>query len=213
MNKTFPLTVAALSYDASQFCSTQSAASLLGVSHRTVQLWVENGSLIAWKTAGGHRRITMDSIKKIVSARQGAIASPQLSRDIPLAKKVLLVDQDRMLLCLYELEMSRWGLPLVIMKAFDGYEALIQVGEQHPDLLIVDLSMPGMDGGRMVRALRQNASYANTSIIVISGLETKTVKAMGLPSDIAIFTKPMPFDQLKAAVESALGAPIADERD
>lgn len=191
-------------YDAAQFCSTKEAARLLGVSHRTVQLWVENGSLQAWKTAGGHRRITMESINKRVGARQDAISPPAAAvSSEPQLKKVLMVDDDRTLLRLYELEMDGWDMPLSVMKAYDGFEALIQIGEQRPDLLISDLSMPGMDGFRMIRTLRDNPSYAGMAIIVISGLEKATMQAMGLPGDIPVFPKPVPFAQLRAAVEQA----------
>ena len=192
-------------YDAAQFCSTKEAARLLGVSHRTVQLWVENGSLQAWKTAGGHRRITMESINKRVGARQDAIGMPAAAVDTgPQLKKVLMVDDDRTLLRLYELEMEGWDMPLTVMKAYDGFEALIQIGAQRPDLLISDLSMPGMDGFRMIRTLRENASYAGMAVIVISGLEKATMQAMGLPSDIPVFPKPVPFAQLREAVAQAL---------
>ena len=192
-------------YDAAQFCSTKEAARLLGVSHRTVQLWVENGSLQAWKTAGGHRRITMESINKRVGARQDAInVTPAQGPAEPLQKKVLMVDDDRTLLRLYELEMDGWDMPLTVMKAYDGFEALIQIGAERPDLLISDLSMPGMDGFRMIRTLRENANYAGMAIIVISGLEKSTMQAMGLPDDIPVFPKPVPFAQLRTAVEQAL---------
>ena len=192
-------------YDAAQFCSTKEAARLLGVSHRTVQLWVENGSLQAWKTAGGHRRITMESINKRVGARQDAISlAPAQGPAASLQKKVLMVDDDRTLLRLYELEMDGWDLPLTVMRAYDGFEALIQIGAQRPDLLISDLSMPGMDGFRMIRTLRENPSHAGMAIIVISGLEKASMQAMGLPGDIPVFPKPVPFAQLRAAVEQAL---------
>jgi excisionase family DNA binding protein len=194
-------------YDAAQFCSTKEAARLLGVSHRTVQLWVENGSLQAWKTAGGHRRITMESINRRVGARHDAINLPQAATPAaPQLKKVLMVDDDRTLLRLYELEMDGWDLELNVMKAHDGFEALIQIGAQRPDLLISDLSMPGMDGFRMIRTLRENPDYAGMAIIVISGLEKATMQAMGLPGDIPVFPKPVPFGQLRAAVERALAS-------
>jgi excisionase family DNA binding protein len=192
-------------YDAAQFCSTKEAARLLGVSHRTVQLWVENGSLQAWKTAGGHRRITMESINKRVGARQEAISmAPAQGAPASLQKKVLMVDDDRTLLRLYELEMDGWDMPLTVMKAYDGFEALIQIGAERPDLLISDLSMPGMDGFRMIRTLRENPAYAGMAIIVISGLEKASMQAMGLPGDIPVFPKPVPFAQLRAAVEQAM---------
>lgn len=201
--------VPAAGYDAAQFCSTKEAARLLGVSHRTVQLWVENGSLQAWKTAGGHRRITMESINRRVDARLDAISPPQAAlAHAPRLKKVLMVDDDRTLLRLYELEMAGWDMPLTVMKAYDGFEALIRIGEVRPDLLISDLSMPGMDGFRMIRTLRDNPAYAGMAIVVVSGLEAATMQAMGLPGDIPVFPKPVPFAQLRAAVEQVLaGAP------
>lgn len=206
-------TIASSTYDGSHYCSTRDAANLLGVSHRTVQLWVENGVLRAWKTAGGHRRIAMASIDKLVSARQGALYVPQTSPEISQFKKVLLLDQDHELLALYENEMRHWDMSLIITKVFNGFDALIQIGEDCPDLLIVDVNMPGMDGGRVIRALRQNINCKNIAIIVISILEANEVKALGLPSNVVAFTKPMPFDRLKAAVECALEASCALQLD
>ena len=56
------------------FCTTREAADLLGVSIRTAQLWSENGLLAAWKTAGGHRRITRDSIEHLLGRPDNAVA-------------------------------------------------------------------------------------------------------------------------------------------
>jgi len=47
------------------YCTTAEAARSLGVSIRTIQLWVDGGVLAAWKTVGGHRRITLDSLSRL----------------------------------------------------------------------------------------------------------------------------------------------------
>jgi len=52
------------------YYTTIETAKLLGVSVRTVQLWVENGSLEAWKTAGGHRRIVASSVDDYMLRQQ-----------------------------------------------------------------------------------------------------------------------------------------------
>lgn len=192
-----------------EFCSTKQAASIIGVSHRTIQLWVESGILQAWKTAGGHRRITMQSVGKLVDQRRDALAPmvPVQPAGKPAAdarKKVLVVDDDAMLLRLYELEMLGWDLPFDLIKASNGFEALIKIGEAKPDLLVSDLSMPGMDGFRMIRTLRMNPAYADMAIIVVSGLDKGTVSSMGLPADVPLFAKPVPFRQLREAVERVL---------
>lgn len=190
---------------AKEFCTTAEAASLLGVAHRTIQLWVEAGTLQAWKTAGGHRRIAMSSVARLLEERRSALtpaADDASTRSRKL--KILVVDDDPSLLRLYELEMLGWPLPLEILKAHNGFEALLKIGEHAPDLLISDLNMPGMDGFRMVNTLRKDPDRQDLRIIVVSGLDTATIATLGLPADIPVFTKPVQFSHLQAAVEQAL---------
>ena len=196
-------------YNAADFCSTKEAAAVLGVSHRTVQLWVESGTLQAWRTAGGHRRITLESVNRLVEGRRIAIAAHAPPPAAPAAsasstRRVLVVDDDPLMLRLYELEMAGWGMDLNVVKANNGFEALIRIGEERPDLLVSDLNMPGMDGFRMIRTLREDSGSAGMSMIVVSGLDRATIKAMGLPADIPVFPKPVPFGELRAAVEHGL---------
>ncbi|WP_137175397.1 response regulator [Massilia sp. HP4] len=194
-------------YNAADYCSTKEAAAVLGVSHRTVQLWVENGTLQAWRTAGGHRRITVESVNRLVDGRRLAIAGHPAAAPAapaPSGRRVLVVDDDPLMLRLYELEMENWGLDLDLVKANNGFEALIRIGEQRPDLLVSDLSMPGMDGFRMIRTLREDSGTAGMQMIVVSGLDRATIKAMGLPSDIPVFPKPVPFGELREAVANGL---------
>lgn len=211
------------------FCTTRQAAVRIGVSHRTVQMWVENGTLQAWKTAGGHRRICVASVEHLVQRRRSALAvgaaalaSPAARPVIPAPtpartaaraprapacappRSVLLVDDDAILLRLYELEISTWDMGIAVRKASNGIEALVRVGEARPDVLLSDLHMPGLDGFGMIRALRDNPRTASLPLVVISGLDKPTVLSMGLPEDVPFFTKPAPLAALRAAVTSAL---------
>jgi len=192
--------------DAEAFYSTAEAAKILGVSHRTVQLWVESGTLQAWKTAGGHRRIAASSVEKLLEGRRAALASPggASAAASPRQYKVVIVDDDPTLLRLYELEIGGWDLPLQLIKAGNGFEALLKIGEHNPDLLISDLSMPGMDGFRMVNSLRNNPQQRDLHIIIVSGLDRSTISSLGLPADIPVYAKPVPFAQLRSAVEQSL---------
>ena len=197
-------------YNAADYCSTKEAAAVLGVSHRTVQLWVENGTLQAWRTAGGHRRITLESVNRLVDGRRAAIGGGAAQSSAPAAAatsgkpRVLVVDDDPLMLRLYELEMAGWGLDMDLIKAHNGFEALIRIGERRPDLLVSDLNMPGMDGFRMIRTLREDRGTVGMNVIVVSGLDRATIKAMGLPSDIPVFPKPVPFNELRSAVQDGL---------
>jgi len=196
-------------YNAADYCSTKEAAAVLGVSHRTVQLWVESGTLQAWRTAGGHRRITYASVNRLIDGRRIAIAGGPVAATAPAVSgsgkpRVLVVDDDPLILRLYELQMAGWGLDMELIKAQNGFEALIRIGERRPDLLVSDLNMPGMDGFRMIRTLREDVGTAGMNMIVVSGLDRGTIKAMGLPSDIPVFPKPVPFGELRSAVENGL---------
>ena len=134
-------------------------------------------------------------------------AAPPGAPAVPASngRRVLIVDDDPLMLRLYELHMSGWGLELDLIKAHNGFEALIRIGESKPDLLVSDLNMPGMDGFRMIRTLREDTGTAGMNVIVVSGLDRGTIKAMGLPSDIPVFPKPVPFGELKDAVVAGIG--------
>jgi len=188
--------------DATQYYSTKEAAAILGVAHRTVQLWVESGVLQAWKTAGGHRRIVKQSVERLVLERRQARTDSAAAQRY----RVLVVDDEPAMLRLYEMELEGWGLPIDLVKAHDGFEALLEIGRERPRVLITDLHMPGMDGFRMIEKLRSNADYANISVIVVSGIERSTIASMPLPPDILVLPKPVPFEHLRTAVEAALQA-------
>jgi CheY-like chemotaxis protein len=167
-----------------------------------VQLWVESGLLTAWKTAGGHRRIALASIERHVERRRQAM----LDRAAPARHKVLLVEDDAATLALYEAAMTGWDLPLDVVRAGNGFEALLRIGETRPHLLVADLSMPGVDGLRMIRTLRASDDYRDMGVIVISGLDPATIRAMGLPDDIPVLAKPVDPGALRAAIETVLHA-------
>jgi len=197
---TLPLSPAAPApaFDAADYCSTRQAAALLGVSHRTIQLWVESGTLQAWKTAGGHRRIALVSIERHLERRRQAVRGPAVRR------RLLLVDDDPAMLALYAAAIAGWNLPLDVVCAGNGVEALIRIGETRPDLFVADLNMPGVDAVRMIRFLRASEAYAGLELIVVSGIEPATIRAMGVPDAVQVVPKPVAFDALRAAVDSAL---------
>lgn len=184
------------------FCTTRQAAELLGVSIGTVQLWVESGQLDAWKTAGGHRRVLRDSIDQLLRTKSGSAPStnpPAFVAPEPRPLNVMVVEDDVHLLRLYEFKMARWSMAPRIVTVASAIRALLLIGRTSPDLLITDLSMPGMDGFNMLRVLRSAPETATTNIVVVSGLDPADIAAQGgLPSGIELLGKPVPFDRLHA---------------
>lgn len=179
---------------------------MLGVSAGTVQLWVDNGLLQAWKTAGGHRRVVLDSVRQLL--QKTPLAAPaghdpaQFVAAAP-ALKIVVVDDDPHMLGLYQRHMATWPMAPQVSFIDDAVTALLAMGRSRPDLLVTDLHMPGMDGFNMLRVLRQAPEMADTTIVVASGLEAAEISQRGgIPPGVELLAKPVPFDRL---LEIAMG--------
>jgi len=189
--------------DRDSFITTKEAALLLGVSLRTVQLWVESGVIKAWKTAGGHRRIPQSAIAKLLEQQRSDLKE----ESHPKTLKVLVVEDEPGLLEFYHLRIASWGLNCQVFTAKDGYEGLLQVGEHKPDLIISDLLMPDMDGFRMIHSIKNHKESKDTQLIVITALNSEEIENHGgLPGDILVLNKPIPFELIKALVMAKITA-------
>lgn len=177
------------------FCTTREAAEILGVSLRTVQLWAEAGLLEAWKTSGGHRRIMRNSVEHLLDRRPLGV-EPMPGADPSL--RILVVEDDPVVLRVYERRIARWPMNPRVVTAGNGYEALVRIGLGKPDLLITDLHMPEMDGFQMLRQLRKMSELADVTIVVVTGLDPADIEARGgIPEGIPVLPKPIPFDRLR----------------
>ncbi|MCZ7564893.1 MAG: response regulator [Burkholderiales bacterium] len=181
------------------YCTTREAAERIGVSVRTVQHWAERGVLEVWKTAGGHRRIGLRSLERFLAGeaagRSGAAATAAFTF------KVVVADADPARLRLYQLRLREWDPQLEIHAARDGAEALLAVGREQPNLLIVDLALPGMDGPGMVRTLATHPYSAGLQIIAV-GSPALAARG-GVPASVKILAKPVPFQLLEREVRAA----------
>jgi excisionase family DNA binding protein len=179
------------------FCTTREAAVILGVSLRTVQLWAEAGLLDAWKTSGGHRRISRDSVERLLARRPSSPEIETAGVD-ESSLRILVVEDDPAVLRVCERQMARWPMKPLVVTAQNGFEALVRVGLIKPDLLVTDLHMPEMDGFQMLQQLLGMSELAELTIVVVTGLDDAEVKARGgVPEGIPVLPKPIPFDRLR----------------
>jgi excisionase family DNA binding protein len=193
--------------------STREAAERLGVALRTVQLWVESGVLPAWKTAGGHRRISRVAVEKLIGERRAALAGdlgvvPAATASGDVRLRLMVVEDEPELLRLFTMVISGWELPLDVTAASNGFEALLRMGQDCPDLLVTDLNMPGMDGFKMIASLRNvGRAFDDLEIVVVTALTPEEiVHRGGLPAGVRVFHKPVPFDELEALVRDRVAA-------
>ena len=186
------------------FCTTREAATQLGVSVGTVQLWVENGLVQAWKTAGGHRRVLRDSVESLLHKKPAAPAmEPPPAVTTERSLRIMVVEDDPSLLSLYKTQIARWPLATDLILIDNAINALLHLGRGGPDLLISDLHMPGMDGFGMLEVLHKAPEMADTTVVVVTGLDTDDVNAHGgVPPGVEVLAKPIPFGRLLGIAQS-----------
>lgn len=182
------------------YCTTREAADLLGVSLRTAQLWCESGLLEAWKTEGGHRRISRASVENLLRGKRPQESSREATLSLALRRiKVLVVEDDCILLKLYRTALSNWKLPADVITADNAVEGVLRIGRDSPDLLITDLAMRGMDGFMLVRNLFATSMREGLEIVVVTGLDGSQIESRGgLPQGIPVLPKPVPFAELES---------------
>lgn len=189
------------------YLTTYEAAGVLGVTLRTVQLWANRGVLESWKTQGGHRRITRESVERLLASRgrDAPVAGDSVAAAVaPIsppaeALRILVVEDDPDLQRLYRIRIARWPMVPEVSIAGNGYEGLVLIGSFRPNLLVADLHMPEMDGFQMLRTLRAMPQLDAMEIVVVTGLDRdEVVRRGGLPGGTVVLSKPVPFQELES---------------
>ncbi|MBS3997551.1 MAG: response regulator [Hydrogenophaga sp.] len=171
------------------YCGTFYAARLLGLSVGTVQSLVERNELSAWKTQGGHRRISMQSV--LAYQKRHAIRPPADAAATGRLK-LLVVDDDAAMLAVVQAYLAKWRLPVDCTVMTSAMEALIDMSSLKPDVLVSDLVMPGVDGFELLRTLRANALFADTVFVALTALEgAEVARRGGLPPKTVLAHKPI----------------------
>ncbi len=176
-----------------EYCGTFYAAKVLGMSVGTVQALVQRGELKAWRTQGGHRRISLESIRDYQRA-QGVPELPQRSAHL----RVLVVEDDPASLEMFRNAIASWSLPVDCTSMTSAMEALIDIGNIKPDVLVTDLLMPGVDGFELLRALHANPSFSSMVLVAMTGLAEDEIRAKGgLPGSTVTMPKPIDLEWLR----------------
>ncbi len=165
-----------------EVCTTLEVARLLGLAVRSVQLMVDRGELQAWKTPGGHRRISRASVQRWQQKRQASDAPPALPGapawqrrrgDARPAERpcVLLIEDSRHFQTLVRLLLQQHFPQVDLRLADDGIAGLALAGQLQPDVLLVDILLPGIDGATLITGLRSHAAFGRSRLIVVTGLD------------------------------------------
>ena len=182
--------------------STTKVAGLLGVAVRSVAKWIDQGELKAGRTPGGHRRIEGRDLVEFLK-RHGLPVPPELQP--PSAPRVLIVDDDEAVARWLAEEVQSAHHDWEVGSAHDGFTAGELVGVWRPDMVILDLHMPGVDGFEVCRRIKARAETRETTVIAVTAYPTAEAKERILACGARAFlSKPLDRDLLLGELEAAL---------
>lgn len=200
----------------SDHMSTLEAARVLGLAVRSVQLMVDRGDLDAWKTPGGHRRISRVSIEQWRNTPHknhgGGIDSTTgrrvdtLQADAPDGRtKVLLIEDSVHFQNLVTLLLRQQFPDLSLHVASDGISGLVMAGKLQPEILMVDILLPGIDGAALISSLRSHPQFSNSQLIVVTSLDTEQLKPYAFAlQGVPVVHKPQLVAELPLLLNQAI---------
>jgi len=139
-------------------------AELLMVSSAAVRRWAAEGDLKALTTPGGHRRFLPKDVEQF--ARQRNIT---MTTSCDESLRVLIVDDDKQFSGYLLKMLGKYPEKIMPDLANNGFEAGIKIHEFNPDIVLLDLMMPGMDGFQVCEILKSDRTTKNIRVFAMTG--------------------------------------------
>jgi excisionase family DNA binding protein len=187
------------SFSSSTLLTPREVAALLGVSPVTVRQWAQKGLLPAETTAGGHRRFRFGAVSAF--ARESGFSLENSSET-----RLLIVDDDPQLGHMLEEMVTEATDDWQCLVARDGFDAGSKVQSFQPEIVLLDIMMPGMDGFDVCRRIKQDADTSHIRVIGMTGYYSADVRdrLVSLGAETCL---PKPLQQ--AELLELLGIPVA----
>lgn len=152
---------------ANRYMSTGEVARLCEVSPITVAKWIDDGILPGHSTPGGHRRVRVTDLARFLRDH-GMDVPPELEG--LGRRRVLAVDDDEDFLFLLEREFQALTERYEFRSTTRGTDALVLVGAWKPDIMILDIGLPDLDGIEVCRRLDEMEEAASVSVIGVTAM-------------------------------------------
>jgi excisionase family DNA binding protein len=151
------------------YFTASEVARLMLVSANSVRVWTNKGLLKTEMTLGGHRRFPRREIERLVHEREW-----NSIQAMPGALRILIIDDDEVFS-----EVLAQGLSMALPKAAvslarDGFTGGMLARGTTPDIILLDLRMPGLDGFQICKMLKADVVTSHIRVIAISGNSSET---------------------------------------
>jgi excisionase family DNA binding protein len=185
--------------------TSHQVGQLLQVVPSSVVKWVNDGLLPAYRTPGGHRRIR--SADLVAFLRDHNMFVPEPLQNAAGVTRVILVDDDRAVLSALQRGMKSHRDRVSLTVLSSGIEALVAVGAEKPDALIIDVHMPEMDGIEVCQRLKKLKPTSVIDVILMTGRYSEELEKKCLAAGArALLVKPLTASKLAEALASGPAA-------
>ncbi len=153
--------------------SVGQVAEICRVSKKTVLNWIYDGGMKAFTTYGGHYRIWPANVKKFLDST---------GMDIPFdyvddrTTHILIIDDDPTFSNILKTAIIAELPDVDVTTTDDGYEGLMLIGELRPQLVILDIKMPKLDGFQVLELLKTRRAEHDLKVLVITGFLDQETK-------------------------------------
>jgi CheY-like chemotaxis protein len=186
---------------ASKNLSTFAIAEMLHVDPGSVANWIDQELLKAHRTPGGHRRVAAEDLTRFL--REHKMPVPPELEGSPV--RVLVVDDEPAVAQMIARLIKRTHPDYEVVEANDGFRAGTIVATLKPDVVILDLRMPGIDGYEVCRLIKSQAGTKHAQVIAMTAYASPENEQRILSCGARVcMSKPLDLEALVKEVETAL---------
>ena len=181
--------------------TTFQIANMLGVSDQSVSNWIDAGQLSAERTPGGHRRIEPADLVTFLKEHKMRIPD-----ELDVAPTTILIVDDEADVAEWIANTLRENCPgFRVLTAHDGFDAGKIITAELPDLVILDLYMPGLDGFEVCRRVKSDPQTQSIKIVAATAHPSPQAEQAIREAGAEVYlTKPVEADHLVRVVGDLL---------
>ena len=179
--------------DAERLLTSHEVGALLQVNPSSVNKWVKEGRITAFRTPGGHRRIRARDLVEFLDVHQMPVPARLQAAS---KRRLIVVDSDAAALKALDRTLRAHADRVHLLPAASGIDALVQVGLFRPHVIVLDASMDELDATEVCRRIKANAETRHITVVlaaahVTTALENKAIQAgaarvLKKPIDLAL---------------------------
>jgi len=139
-------------------------SELLMVSGASIRLWAEKGDLNSHTTPGGHRRFLHSDVANFAKQKGMVLINSNDHR-----RKILIVDDNKPFADMLTKLFRNYGDEVEVDVVYNGFDAGMKLQQFKPDIILLDLLMPGLDGFQVCETIKQSESTKDVRVIAMTG--------------------------------------------